>query len=267
MTPSSPRYVEHTPASPLHSVVECYWTIRGRHPSGTGRRRRILPDGCMDVIFDLTHGRADVIGTMTRPLDVRQRGFVDLLGVRFRPGAAPAMLGVPADTCVDDRVDFAEGWGPAGRALLHRVGEAATPAGRLEILDGALTGRLEVSPPDRLVLSAARRLDRVHPPSVAQLSEALGVSRRTLERRFRGAVGLSPWHLARIGRFRRAVTLLLESAPHLSGAAHGAGYHDQPHMTRDFRELAGRPPGAWLQRRRNGDAGDAIVQDTAPPPL
>lgn len=222
----------------------------------------------MDVIFDLSAARADVIGTMTRPLDVRQSGTVDLLAVRFRPGAAPALLGVPADVCVDDRLELDAAWGSAAGTLLDRLGEAPSPARRLEVLDDSWTARLEASPPDRLVLEAAGRLADVRPLAVDELSDALGVGRRTLERRFRTAVGLSPWHLARVERFRRAVHLLLTGSGDLSRAAYSAGYHDQPHMTRDFRELAGDPPGAWLEARRSRGptgVGDAIVQDGGDP--
>lgn len=245
MTPPPPRYAEHLPSPALRSVVECYWTTRGVHTPGTSLEHRVLPDGCMDVMCDLGSFRADVIGTMTRPLDVRQDGTVDLLGVRFRPGAAPAAVGIPADACVDASVDLREAWRDEASRLLDRLGSAAGPAERLEVLDRVLERRFHRTPPDALVLAAARLLGRDPPPSVAELSDALGVGRRTLERRFRAGVGLSPWQLARVDRFRRAVSLLPRRTLGLSRVALAAGYHDQPHMNRDFRELAGVTPGEY----------------------
>jgi AraC-like DNA-binding protein len=245
MTPPPPRYAEHLPSPALRSVVECYWTTQGVHPPGTSLEHRVLPDGCMDVIFDLGSSRADVIGTMTRPLDVRQDGTVDLLGVRFRPGAAPAALGIPADACVDASVELGEAWRDEAPALLDRLGNRTDSGERLAVLDRALELRFARTPPDALVLAAARSLGRDPPPSVAELSDALGVGRRTLERRFRAGVGLSPWQLARVERLRRAVSLLGRRRLGLSRVALAAGYHDQPHMNRDFRELAGLTPAAY----------------------
>ncbi|HZD05064.1 MAG TPA: helix-turn-helix transcriptional regulator [Longimicrobiales bacterium] len=245
MTPPLPRYAEHPPSPALRSVVECYWTTRGAHPPGTSLEHRVLPDGCMDVIFDLGSFRADVIGTMTRPLGVRQEGTVDLVGVRFRPGAAPSAVGIPADACVDSSLDLGETWQDEAPTLLDRLGSTADLAERLEVLDRVLEIRFDRTPPDGLVLAAARSLGRDPPPSVAELSDALGVGRRTLERRFRAGVGLSPWQLARVDRFRRAVALLPRRSLGLSRVALAAGYHDQPHMNRDFRELAGVTPAEY----------------------
>ena len=44
-----------------------------------------------------------------------------MVGVRFRPGAAPAVLGVPASELVDQSFATAELWGSAAEALGERV--------------------------------------------------------------------------------------------------------------------------------------------------
>lgn len=258
----TPEYVEHPPPPGLRDVVACFWTTRGVYPPGTSLHHRVLPDGCMDVLVDVGAGRADVIGTMTRALEVRQSGPVDLLGVRFRPGAAPAFLGLPADECVDGREDLAEVWGVEAARLLDALLETPDAAERLTRLARTLETRRPGASVDRLVGTAVRRLDRRPTPSVEALADGLGVSRRTLERRFRTAVGLSPWQLARVARLQRAVACILTDPGDLSGAAHATGFHDQPHMNREFREMVGLPPGAWLEERRTAVAS---VQDTTSP--
>jgi transcriptional regulator GlxA family with amidase domain len=48
-------------------------------------------------------------------------------------------------------------------------------------------------------------------------------------------------------RFRRAVELLrLADGATLAEVAAASGYYDQAHLNRDFRALAGGPPGALL---------------------
>ena len=118
---------------------------------------------------------------------------------------------------------------------------------RLEELvnPGALDARV------RYVVGAIlRRRGRL---SIDETARRAGLTRRHLERRFRRTVGISPKRLARIARFQHAVRLLerqdgsLPAPGALTAAA--CGYADQAHFIRDFRDLAGCPPGEHLLRR------------------
>ena len=84
--------------------------------------------------------------------------------------------------------------------------------------------------------------------TVQGLAEATGLGRRQLERRFLATVGTSPKVAARIARFRGAVARLhLDSEIELSRVALNSGYADQAHFTREFKSLAGVPPGVYRQ--------------------
>ncbi|WP_435842714.1 DUF6597 domain-containing transcriptional factor, partial [Streptomyces fradiae] len=81
----------------------------------------VLPDGCMDLLWSA--GRLLVAGPDTRahaPGDPAAAWA----GVRFPPGGAPALLGVPAHELRDRRVDLADLW-PAARVrrLAGRIAE------------------------------------------------------------------------------------------------------------------------------------------------
>jgi transcriptional regulator GlxA family with amidase domain len=74
------------------------------------------------------------------------------------------------------------------------------------------------------------------------------VDLRTLQRRFRSEIGISPRMLQRLVRFRRAFRMLSGPRPmSLARAAVLAGYFDQSHMTRDFRRFAGSAPARFFQ--------------------
>jgi transcriptional regulator GlxA family with amidase domain len=89
------------------------------------------------------------------------------------------------------------------------------------------------------------------PSGAGAVAAHLGMGRRTLERRFRDAVGVGPGTLRRILRFRGAVEALTGSRDPLSWIARAHGYADQPHLTREVRELSGRTP-AELRREARG---------------
>ena len=84
----------------------------------------------MDLLW--SEGRLLVAGPDTRA-HVPDGPPVPYAGVRFFPGTAPAVLGVPAHELRDRRVDLADLW-PASvvRRLRDRIEAAADPATGLE---------------------------------------------------------------------------------------------------------------------------------------
>lgn len=273
-------YAEHRPPPALAPLVECFWTIRSRGMLEDTIRHRVLPDGCMDLIFDLgdpppgspaAHHRPGsyVVGTMPTAVVVAHGGRVDLLGVRFRPGGATPVTGLPANELSGRVVALAEVVADAD-ALELRLRERRGPSGdgvsltarRLRLLAGFLQSRFAGARrgADPRVLGAGALIERQRGRlSVGELARHVGTGRRQLERVFARDVGCSPAEACAVARFRGAVARL-DVSPDLPLArlAILAGYYDQPHMTREFRRLAGIPPAA-LRRERHV----ASVQDRA----
>ncbi|WP_340375077.1 helix-turn-helix domain-containing protein [Streptomyces sp. SS7] len=200
----------------------------------------VLPDGCMDLLWN--DGRLLVAGPDTRA-HVPGGPPTAWAGVRFYPGTAPGLLGVPAHALRDRRVDLADLW-PAARVrrLTARVAAAPDPATALE--DLALE---RAAPPDphlrRLVTALAEGR------SVAATADALGLGARRLHRRSLDAFGYGPKTLARILRLRRALDLARAGVPYADTAAR-AGYADQAHLARDVREFTGTTLSGLLLRQR-----------------
>ncbi|MBL1103614.1 helix-turn-helix domain-containing protein [Streptomyces sp. 5-8] len=214
------------------------WT---NSPDGTGARP-VLPDGCMDLLW--SEGRLLVAGPDTRPY-VPGGPARSWAGIRFFPGTAPALLGVPAHELRDLRVELADLW-PAARVrrLGDRVAAAPDPAGALE--DIALERAAEAGDPDPVLRRLVGCLDAGRP--VSATAAELGFGERRLHRRCLTAFGYGPKTLARILRLRRALALARSGTPYAETAAR-AGYADQSHLAREVRELAGMPLGELLGGR------------------
>lgn len=261
-------YREVLPPAPLRSLVDCLWVRRGPVPAGTVVPNRVVPDGCMDIIFNLgdaplKDGEPDrstsyVVGAMTRPVCVGLRGFVDLVAVRFRSGAAAVLLGLPADELVDRTVDLEACWGQGARDLESQIFEDDVP-GRTTVLGAALLRRAEnAEPPPAPVAWAVRRIRETRGRvRVAELAASVGLGARQLRRHFARSVGLSPKTACRIARFQDVLRRIRgTSAPSWGRLAFQAGYHDQAHLIREFREFSGLTPTAYLAAR-----GDRFLQD------
>jgi LacI family transcriptional regulator len=79
---------------------------------------------------------------------------------------------------------------------------------------------------------------------------AAGVSRRTLERRLRVAIGRGPAQELRRRRFARAQQLLAGGDLPLAEVARRAGFADAKRLALVFRRLAGTTPSAWRRASR-----------------
>jgi len=129
--------------------------------------------------------------------------------------------------------------------LEERLAEAGDWPERFAILDAAIGRRLLAAPPPPPdVVRAWSRLEETHGQiAVGELAAELGCSRRHLAARFRDHVGVGPKAAARVMRFHHAMERLRDGADRWADVALDCGYYDQPHLNREFRALAGVPPG------------------------
>ncbi|MEJ8280743.1 helix-turn-helix domain-containing protein [Pseudonocardia spirodelae] len=244
-------YRESAPPGPLRDVVEAAWCSTAGPVAHT---QRVLPDGCMDLIA--LGGELVVAGPDTTAHLATATPGATTTGLRFRPGALPALLGLPADALRDRRVALAELLPPERRTALAGLGppDPAAPRGELlrqvaQALRRAAaqgTGAAVAAP---LPHPALHALARGMP--AAELADRLGVTGRTLHRRCLATLGYGPAVARRVLRFRAASALLWDGVAPAAVAA-ATGYADQPHLSREVRALAGVSPGALAAPRPAG---------------
>ena len=250
-------YREFRPPGALARWVECSWYIQ---PAVAVSGYPVRPDGCVDLFY----GRESVqaIGTMTaeRRFDLAPGSVA--MGIRFRPGMAGPLLGVAPGELTDLRVSIEDlwgnrargsewgytrgsvwgsAWGNRARELSCRLAEARTAEEQLRLLAAALP-----SPPNGpdAVQRAIEAIAASHGTvDLEWVARQANLSPRQFRRRCLEESGLAPKHLCRVLRFRHAWSLAEQAAGRdWSGIAAEAGYFDQPHLIRDFRELAGGTP-------------------------
>ena len=203
---------------------------------------------------ELRHGVALpatlVHGAVSRVFRVQLSGTGWVVGARFRPGGALAWTGTEAALLTDRAVPAAELPGPAPGAL-HEVVAGLAPGERAERFRAALaahrprTGTVDTELGD-LVSRMAADASLVR---AEQLVEVSGWSMRTLQRRFRHHLGVSPkWVLARFRLQEAALAIEREPDVDLAGLAVRLGWYDQAHLTNDFRRMLGETPRGYAAR-------------------
>ncbi len=234
------EYQEFAPAAAARGLLTCVWSRRVA-PAETGVRR-IVPDGCVDVIWQRGSGQLFVAGPDTRA-HLTSLAAGEMVGARFHTGRSSVALGVPAHALRDERVPLGELW---DRSRAARLGDtlAATesmPAAQSAITEAVVAGaRTGPDPAVPTLLSLAGRGTRV-----AAMADHLGITERQLHRRCLAAFGYGAKVLQRVLRFDRALRLARGGMPP-ADVAHGLGYADQAHLSREVRALAGVPLGTLL---------------------
>ena len=173
------------------------------------------------------------------------------IGLQLRPGASLALLGLPADELAGRHVRLEDLWG-SGAGLLHeQVLAAPSAADRLRCLEAVLMARLQRSPAPGAHPAVLAGLQPLRDgASVDAAARHSGYSQRQFVRLFSQAVGLTPRLYLRVQRFQRALRLLQGPRPRsLADVAFEAGYTDQPHFNRDFREFSGLTPAQYRAAR------------------
>lgn len=202
-------------------------------PEGTP----IMPDGCLDLLWDGDH--LFVAGPDTATRWHRSPAGKTYVAVRFSGGLGPTLLGVPADELLDRTPNLEELWPSRQvRVLTERV--EVDPVAALEAWVVKRAARCVQDPLGPRVLAMA-----VAGTPMAVMADRLCINPRHLYRRCLPAFGYGPRRLARVLRFQRALGEIRRGAP-LAQVAAACGYADQAHLSREVRSLAGTTPTGLL---------------------
>ncbi|MFN0159314.1 MAG: DUF6597 domain-containing transcriptional factor [Bacteroidota bacterium] len=256
------NYQEISPRSPFSEFIKCYWTLDDA--AGNPRtQERVLPDGCVELIFHTgslftridEHGntekqpRSFIVGQIAQHTLLQPGRTIGVFAIRFRPGGMQPFLPAPLSEFVGAYVDVATLWGSKGRELEDRIITAPSAAVRIAIVEQLLLERLggtaHVSHP---IQTAVERIIATHGSlPIEQLSAETGFHWRDLERRFSASIGISPKRFSKLARFQHALALQRQHGiVNLTQLTYAAGYYDQSHFIREFREFAGITPSTFF---------------------
>ena len=231
-----------------------------------------MPDGTTELMLnfggpyvrytgpDATRGEmvagSHILGLRERGVFIEQRGRLDVFAIRFRMAGIAPFVRLPARALTQQSVPLGDVWGPLAGELEACVADASSSSGRVVAASAVLHARLSSMPRDRLATRAHDATQLVFRSggsmTVERLGTALGMSYKALERLFEERLGMTPKRALRVARFNRALHTLQRSASArgaLSRVAHEAGYADQAHFSREFLDLVGLTPSAFLAQR------------------
>ncbi|MBK8030997.1 MAG: AraC family transcriptional regulator [Chloroflexi bacterium] len=264
MMPVSPEerlahlgFVLVPPTPALRPFIASYWGMRRAHALAVAPEF-MHPGGGFGLGFDFGGGLAldsqpitDPVfldGTNTISRRMSFTGAVDVLGIRFHPGAAYPFLGIP----LVELANSTELMGAVGQRpllLLHeQMAEAPTLTAKIARLEAWLLARLQPTASPYVLHSLYQIKQHAGQLDMKRIADDLYISQRQLERLYQIHVGMTPKHFARLQRVE-AARLALKQANGVSLAHISAefAYYDQAHFTHEFKAVVGLTPRDYLR--------------------
>ena len=191
-------------------------------------------------------------GQYVAPVHLDLRGRVALIACFLRPHVLKALFGFEASELTGMRVDLDLIRPAKEMRLKERLLEAASRAARMDLLQAfvqELASRSGSAGNPSASLATRTILETGGTVALGKVQASLRTTERSLQRIFDAEVGVSPRLFARICRFQSAFRKLNEGRfLSLGDLAHDAGYSDQSHFIRAFKEFTGLGPKEYLKR-------------------
>ncbi len=239
-------YTEFEPHPQLAPYIDAYWTAKGDEQQP--RKETILPDGCIDIILNagddfttdqqgtsMKHEKFYLVGTMTRHKETVMHNKINLLGIRFKPGAFSAFYQFDSlHEITNQTIEFDKKLAPDIGKLLQKP---------VSCLNQFLLDKL--SKPKHLLFSIIADIQQYKGQiKVEALARRHFITIRQLERSFRQWLGTSPKEFINLVRYQHASQLLRQNhaGNSLLGIAIACGYYDHAHLSNDIKKYSGVSP-------------------------
>ena len=235
-------YREVAPCAALAPYIRCFWGSDRPLPARPSGAGIVIPDTCMDVIFHIDYANnrisraLDDTSTLTGGSDA-SGGLEATFAIRFYAWTASLFTGDSLHGSLNGRYPAEVFFPGIVRTLMPVLFDKQTLPERIRAAEPVLLSFLDMSRADPAVLCAVHHMLRTSGRArIGDVSAALALSPRQLERRFDVSMGVSPKALASLMRYQLLWQDLLYT-PRFDAldAVAKFGYTDQSHLLSDFR--------------------------------
>lgn len=252
-------YEQVSSSTKLTHIIKSYWLIDSEGDASVSREK-IIPDGYPEMIFHYgdsyrinisghwkTQHKEIIAGQIRNHFFLENTGVSRMFAIKFQPWALKELFGISMNELTDDVIPFSQKLSQ----ILMEVKEMAISDVPFHkkvklIEDWFITymqdSRIQVSPKHQIVSCLIEHKGRVE---LTHLQEKFDISERTLERYFKTYIGVPPKFYSRILRFSSIFKLIDEAQIDWQDIVYQAGYYDQSHFIKNFKEFTGEDPGKY----------------------
>lgn len=261
-------YKEFIPAPALRDYIRSYWLLDSED-SEVSFEDIILPCGCIDIIYQKYNVmQVSIAGSLqvilprfiVGPQSISGftliiNGKVKIFGVRLHAHAAKSLLGFSPTALRRSIWALQDVFNTRFSQHAEQVVNAPTVEAAVAMMDLFFLERLSCFLP--LNFMVKRVSDHIlQSKGEVKLQEIFcqyRETRQTLRTQFLKEVGMTPKDFITVIKFQHALSLLngdAGSRRSLTDVALEAGYYDQAHFIRTFKEITGLTPGQYDRHAR-----------------
>lgn len=228
------EYKETPPSDALRDVVYCYWTLKTSVPLSNDLKYSVMPDACIDFVFDLTRHTKPLIMTPHLHIETLNLGKEFFFsGIRFKPGVFTSKA-LRLDDIIGKQhpihtVSTLESIVMSKLPTLDANGHIHA----FEVIVATLQHQGFI---ERNLFIEGVLSDMQRGLSIDDVAKTSGYSTRQLRRKIMLQTGFSPIQLQRVVRFQQA----------LSQHDITLRFADQSHLIKEFKAITGASHKAFM---------------------
>ena len=238
-------YREVAPCAALAPYIRCFWGSAYPLPERPHEGGIVIPDTCMDIIFHIDYANnrlssafcaLDEHSAFSRPSDA-SGGLAATFAIRFYAWTACLFAEDSLRGSLNERYPAETFFRRIERALTPVLFDQITLEGKIRAAEPVLMALLNPDKADVAVLNAVHHMLKTSGRArISDVSAALALSARQLERRFDATMGVSPKAFASLIRYQLLwQDMALNPRFNALDAVDKFGYADQAHLLGDFR--------------------------------
>lgn len=246
----------YLPSPLLSPYILYYWML----DTSIGVEERTIPFGHVQLIFHrespiylTTHQKfqpkAFISGMSNSYVDLQTVEKVKMVVVAFRPEGARAFLRIPLHLFHNSNISVDELEDKDLNNLCRDVCTEPDNLTCIHMIENFFINRLKSFDHYNMnrILPSIRFINSGNNLSISALPETACLSHKQFNRVFTEYIGSTPKEFYRIIRFQRALFILQNNpSTNLTQLAYEAGYFDQSHLIKDFKQFSGYTPGEFL---------------------
>ncbi|MFY0631667.1 MAG: helix-turn-helix transcriptional regulator [Flavobacteriaceae bacterium] len=249
-------YKQSEPSSELSSIIKSFWLIDSEGDASI-HQQKIIPDGYPELIFHYgdpyqinisgeweIQSKELIAGQIRNHFFLKNTGESKMFSIQFQPWAIKEIFGFEMSLLVDKVLEI-----PSDiKSSIELIKEIAI--GNLpfeEKVESVSAWFLEMQ--NKAFNSKYKAVEHIHQKNgliqLEDLSRLCETSERTIERYFKSYIGLSPKFYSRIIRFSSIFKMIQEEEIDWQDIVYKAGYYDQSHFIKNFKEFTGEDPSKY----------------------
>ncbi|WP_421875312.1 DUF6597 domain-containing transcriptional factor [Marinoscillum sp.] len=244
-------YRRREPSRKLASLIECFWVVDSEGDASVFPQK-IIPDGFPELIFHYgdpykiniagnweMQSRNLLAGQLTKYFYLENTGVSGMIGVKMKPCALYNLFGLNMSELVDKVLSVEEA-----------LPQLEVPEASLDGFDSFCHKMEEIVLDVNTMQSKAERaaeliVDKHGLLDLSTITDHLDIGARQLERLFKTQIGLSPKFYSRVVRLSYIFQQVQEGDYSWARLAYLAGFTDQSHFIKNFKEFTGEDPSKY----------------------